>query len=95
MAGSGLPRRHAAPRGDPHADQAAPRPGADAEQPLAQQALPQRRLRLAQVNRSVQRGRIVQDRLRLWTQGVRDLVMELGCALHHFRVRLTPWQPMI
>jgi hypothetical protein len=25
----------------------------------------------------------------------RDLVMELCCALHNFRVRLTPWQPMI
>ena len=24
-----------------------------------------------------------------------DLVMELCCALHNFRVRLTPWQPMI
>jgi len=27
--------------------------------------------------------------------GVRDLVMELCCALHNFRVRLTPWQPMV
>jgi hypothetical protein len=32
---------------------------------------------------------------RLWKQGVRDLVMALCCALHNFRVRLTPWQPMI
>ena len=29
------------------------------------------------------------------TEGVRDLVMELCCALHNFRVRLTPWQSMI
>jgi hypothetical protein len=41
------------------------------------------------------RCRIVKDRIRLWKQGVRDLVMELCCALHNFRVRLTPWQPMI
>jgi len=27
--------------------------------------------------------------------GVRDLVMELCGALHNFRVRLTPWQPMV
>ena len=47
------------------------------------------------VNSSVKRCRIVKDRIRLWKQGVRDLVMELCCALHHFRVRLTPWQPMI
>jgi hypothetical protein len=28
-------------------------------------------------------------------KGIRDLVMELCCALHNFRVRLSPWQPMI
>jgi hypothetical protein len=27
--------------------------------------------------------------------GVRDLLMEVCCALHNFRVRLTPWQPMV
>ena len=41
------------------------------------------------------RCRIVKDRIRLWKQGVRDLVRELCCALHNFRVRLTPWQPMV
>ena len=30
------------------------------------------------------------ERIRLWKEGVRDLVMELCCALHNFRVRLTP-----
>jgi hypothetical protein len=47
------------------------------------------------VNSSVKRCRIVKDRIRLWKAGVRDLVMELCCALHNFRVRLTPWQPMV
>jgi hypothetical protein len=65
------------------------------EQQLANQALHDRRLRIEHVNSSVKRCRIVKDRLRLWKQGVRDLVMELCCALHNFRVRLTPWQPMI
>jgi hypothetical protein len=65
------------------------------EQHVANQALHQRRLRIEHVNRSVKRCRIVKDRLRLWKQGVRDLVMELCCALHNFRVRLTPWQPMV
>jgi len=37
----------------------------------------------------------VKDRTRLWKAGVRDLVMELCCALHNFRVCLTPWQPMV
>ena len=65
------------------------------EQPRANQALNQRRLRIEHINRSVQRCRIVKDRIRLWKEGVRDLVMERCDALHHFRVRLTPWQPMI
>src|SRR6187551_1210150 len=65
------------------------------EQQLANQALHDRRLRIEHVNSSVKRCRIVKDRLRLWKQGVRDLVMELCCALHNFRVRLTRWQPMV
>jgi hypothetical protein len=65
------------------------------EQQLANQALTQRRLRIEHVNSSVKRCRIVKDRLRLWKAGVRDLVMELCCALHNFRVRLNPWLPMI
>jgi hypothetical protein len=58
------------------------------------QALHQRRRRIEHVNSRVKRCRIVKDRIRLWKQGVRDLVMELCCALHNFRVRLTPWQPL-
>ena len=65
------------------------------EQQRANQALHQRRLRIEHVNSSVKRCRIVKDRIRLWKQGIRDLVMELCCALHNFRVRLTSWQPMV
>jgi DDE superfamily endonuclease len=65
------------------------------EQPRTNQALPHRRLRIEHVHSSVKRGRIVKDRIRLWKQGVRDLVRELCCALHNFRVRLLPWQPMV
>ena len=50
------------------------------EQQLANQVLNQRRLRIEHVNSSVKRCRIVKDRIRLWKQGVRDLVMELCCA---------------
>ena len=64
-------------------------------QQRANQVLHQRRLRIEHVNSSLKRCRIVKDRLRLWKEGIRDLVMELCCALHNFRVRLTPWQPMI
>jgi len=62
---------------------------------LAQHRVNQRRLRIEHVNSRVKRCRIVQERLRLWKEGIRDLVMELCCALHNFRVRLTPWQQMI
>jgi hypothetical protein len=65
------------------------------EQQLTNQALEQRRLRMEPVNSSVKRCRIIKDRLRLGKKGIRDLVMERCCALHNFRVRLTPWQPMI
>jgi hypothetical protein len=65
------------------------------EQPLTNQALHQRRLRIEHVNSSVKRCRVVKDRIRVWKKGVRDLVMELCCALHNFRLRLSPWQPMI
>jgi hypothetical protein len=64
-------------------------------QQLANQALHYRRLRIEHVNSSVKRCRIVKDRIRLWKQGVRDVVMEICCALHNFRVRLNPWLPMI
>ena len=65
------------------------------EEQQAHQALTQRRLRIAHVKSSVTRCRIVKDRLRLWKQGIRALVMELCCALHNVRVRLHPWLPMI
>ncbi len=65
------------------------------EQHRANQALTYRRLRIEHVNSSVKRCRIVKDRIRLWKEGGRDLVMEICCALHNFRVRLSPWQPMV
>ncbi len=54
-----------------------------------------RRVRIEHVNSSVKRCRIVHDTSRLRKAGVRDLVMEICCALHNFRVRLIPWQPMV
>jgi len=65
------------------------------EQQVANQVLHCRRLRIEHVNSRVTRCRIVKDRRRLWKDGGRDLVMELCCVLHNFRVRLTLGQPMI
>ena len=61
----------------------------------ATQALHHRRRRSEPVNSRVTRCRVVKDRIRLWQDGVRDLVMKRCCALPTFRVRLTPWQPMV
>jgi len=55
-----------------------------------------RRVRIEHVNSSVKRCRMRKETMRMWKAGIRDMVMEIGCALHNFRVRLTPsWTPMI
>jgi hypothetical protein len=54
-----------------------------------------RRVRIEHVNSRVKRCRMVHDTCRLRKAGGRDLIMEVCCALHNFRVRLTPWQPMV
>jgi hypothetical protein len=64
-------------------------------QKTANRRIARRRVRIAHVNSSVKRCRIVHDTCRLRKTGIRDLVMEVCCALHTFRVRLTPWQAMV
>jgi hypothetical protein len=64
-------------------------------QKAANRRIARRRVRIEHVNGSVKRCRIVHDTCRLRKAGIRDLIMEVCCALHNFRVRLTPWQPMV
>jgi hypothetical protein len=64
-------------------------------QKAANRRIARRRVRIEHVNSSVKRCRIVHDTSRLRKVGVRDLVMEVCCALHNFRVRLSPWQPIV
>jgi hypothetical protein len=64
-------------------------------QKAANRRIARRRVRIEHVNSSVKCCRIVHDTCRLRKAGVRDVVMEVCCALHNFRVRLTPWQPMV
>jgi hypothetical protein len=64
-------------------------------QKAAKRCIARRRVRIEHVNSRVKRCRIVHDTNRLRKTGVRDLVMEICGALHNFRVRLTPWQPMV
>jgi hypothetical protein len=65
------------------------------EQKAENQQIARRRVRIEHVNSSVKRCRIVKDTIRLLREGARDMVAEICCALHNFRVRLTPWKPMI
>ena len=64
-------------------------------QKTANRRIARRRVRIEHVNSSVKRCRIVHDTNRLRKAGIRDLVMEVCCALHNLRVRLMPWQPMV
>jgi DDE superfamily endonuclease len=64
-------------------------------QKAANRRMARRRVRIEHVNGSVKRCRIVHDTCRLRKAGVRDLIMEVCCALHNYRVRLTPWKPMV
>jgi DDE superfamily endonuclease len=64
-------------------------------QKAANRRIARRRVRIEHVNSRVKRCRSVHDTNRLRKAGVRDVVMEICCALHNFRVRLLPWQPMV
>jgi hypothetical protein len=53
-------------------------------------------VRIEHVNSRVKRCRMLKETIRVWKAGIRDMVMAIGCALHNFRVRLTPsWSPMV
>jgi DDE superfamily endonuclease len=64
-------------------------------QKAANRRIARRRIRIEHVNSSLKRCRIVHDTSRLRKAGVRDVVMEICGALHNFRVRLIPWQPIV
>ena len=66
------------------------------EQKEDNRAVSRRRVRIEHVNSSVKRCRMLKETIRMWKEGIRDMVMEIGCALHNFRVRFTPsWTPMV
>ena len=66
------------------------------EQKEENRAISRRRVRIEHVNSSVKRCRMLKETIRMWKEGMRDMVMEIGCALHNFRVRFTPsWTPMV
>lgn len=62
------------------------------EQKAANQALSRRSVAIEHVNSGVKRCRILKDVCRLLR--TRDLIMEIGCALHNFRLHFRPWLPI-
>jgi len=64
------------------------------EQKAENRRISSRRVRIEHVISSVKRCRIVKDICRLLKPDARDRVMEIASALHNFRLRLYPWQPM-
>src|SRR5713101_4255133 len=66
------------------------------EQKEDNREISRRRVRIEHVNSSVKRCRMLKETIRMWKAGIRDMVMEIGCGLHNFRVRLTPsWTLMV
>ena len=64
------------------------------DQKAANHAKAKRRIYIEHVNSSVKRLRILKDVCRLTISGVRDMIVEVGCALHNLRLRLNPWSPI-
>jgi DDE superfamily endonuclease len=64
-------------------------------QKAANRSITRRRVGIEPIHSRVKRCRILHDTNRLRKVGIRDLVMEICCALHNFLVHLIPWQPMV
>lgn len=69
-----------------------PRGGAlTAEQKDENRRISSEKMRIEHTICSVKRCRIIKDRLRYWKETIRDLLMEIACGLHNFRLRFRPW----
>jgi hypothetical protein len=49
-------------------------------------------IRIEHIVGSIKRCRIVSEKFRNWLPGFSDMVMEIACALHNFRLKFRPWQ---
>lgn len=68
-------------------------PGADLtdDAKATNQLIARRRVPIEHVIASIKRLRILKEPIRLWKEGVRDMVIAIGAALHNLRVRINPW----
>ena len=49
------------------------------------------KMRIEHTMGSIKRCRIIKDKIRLWQDNSRDMVMDIACGLHNFRLRYRPW----
>jgi DDE superfamily endonuclease len=61
------------------------------EQKEDNQRIASEKMRIEHTMCSVKRCRIIKDKLRYWQDAIRDLVMEIACGLHNFRLQYRPW----
>jgi hypothetical protein len=61
------------------------------EQKAENQRIASEKMRIEHTIGSVKRCRIVKDKIRYWQDNIRDMVMEIACGLHNFRLRFRPW----
>ncbi len=61
------------------------------EQKADNRRISSEKMRIAHTIGSVKRCRILKDKIRSWQDTVRDMVMEIACGLHNFRLRYRPW----
>jgi hypothetical protein len=68
-------------------------PGGDLTPPeqATNRAISSISIRLEHAIGGVKRDRMVNDKLRLWKDGMRDLIMETCGGLPHFRLQYRPW----
>jgi DDE superfamily endonuclease len=64
------------------------------DQKAENRQIARRRVRIEHIISSIERCAIVTRPIRLRADDIRDVVMEICCALHNLRVRLSPWQPL-
>src|SRR3712207_1046789 len=62
-----------------------------AEQKEENHRIASEKMRIEHAICGVKRCRIVKDKIRYWQDRIRDMVMEIACGLHNFRLRYRPW----
>ena len=61
------------------------------EQKAENRRIASKKMRIEHTIGSIKRCRIIKEKIRYWKETIRDVLMEIACGLHNFRVRHRPW----